>query len=212
MNTIAVCQSEFLAAEDLPNGKLGIVIAGIEPAPKPLDTGKKSKKSNRPNREVLLTRARGKSLVLNPTNQWAIALLLGTTDWHQWIGKRISLITDIDVNVETQEPCRSIRVAGSPDATPERAEALKKAWQGKRERGWLCRRYKRAYRMLCGPIPERIAQDDDAMMIEPPDPIPEDEQPPERYAPSIEEDEFVDDGSVPADKEPPLRVPGEDDI
>lgn len=214
---IAVCQSEFLAAEDLPDGKLHILIAGIEAVPEMRDAPR-SKKATRKNKEVLVTRPKGKPLILNPTNQWAIALLLGTTDWRQWIGKRLTLITDIDVNVETQEPCRSIRVAGSPDATPERKEALKAAWKGRRERGFLCRRYKRAYRMLCGAIPERFASDDEAAVVEPPEPIAPLDAPPERYEPTPETSDFADDDAqvgtdVSSEKAPPeMREMGDEKL
>jgi len=191
-NPIAVCQSEYLAAEDLPNGKLGIVIAGVEAVPT-MPGGGKGKK--RKNKEVLITRGQGKKAVIfNPTNQWATALLLGTIDWRQWIGKRLVLCTDVDVDIETGQPCRAIRVADSPDSTAERRAEYRKQWSGgDRVRGKLARRIKRAYRLYSGPIPERMAEPIGDLDPHAPDEEPVD-MPPARYEPAVETDDF-DDGA-----------------
>jgi hypothetical protein len=233
-NAIAVCQSEYLAAEDLPNGKLGIVIKGVEPVPSMPQGGKKG--AARKNKNVLITRGPGKkALIFNPTNQWATALLLGTTDWREWIGKRLVLRTDVDVDIETRTPCRSVRVADSPDSTPERRAEYQRQWgAGDRVGGKLARRIKRAYRLYAGPLPERKGNDDPMGDLDPhaPDEEPPD-MPPPRYEPSVEKDDF-DDGvaggetggpaaetKAPVDETPPdapapeqkrMREPGEDDI
>lgn len=171
MNAIQVCASEFLGAEDLPaDKKVGIKICDITAVPK--TPGMKKKGGDRKNKEVLLVREPGKKpMVLNPTNQWSIALLLGTKDWTQWIGKKVMIWTDVDVDIETQQQCRCLRIAGSPDATPERQAAYDKAWRsGKRERGDLCKRLKRAYRLMIGPIAAPRTEeppDDDAPPDEP---------------------------------------------
>jgi len=156
---VTVCASDYLAADDIPAGKqVGITIEGIEAVP---EMPGRKKKGTRKNKEVLITRGKGKkALIANPTNQWAIALLLGTKDWREWIGKRVLLQTDIDVDIETQERTRCIRVAGSTDATPERQAEFQRAWKaGRRERGELCRRLKRAYRMLAAPVLEEEARE-----------------------------------------------------
>ena len=156
---VTVCSSDYLAADDIPAGKqVGITIEGIEAVP---EMPGRKKKGTRKNKEVLITRGKGKkALIANPTNQWAIALLLGTKDWREWIGKRVLLQTDIDVDIETQERTRCIRVAGSTDATPERQAEYQRAWKaGRRERGELCRRLKRAYRMLAAPVLEEESRD-----------------------------------------------------
>lgn len=233
-NAVAVCQSEYLAAEDLPNGKLGIVIQGVEPVPSMPQGGKKG--ASRKNKNVLITRGPGKkSLIFNPTNQWATALLLGTTDWRQWIGKRLVLRTDVDVDIETRTPCRSIRVADSPDSTAERRAEYQRQWgAGDRVGGKLARRIKRAYRLYAGPLPERKGGEDPMGDLDPhaPDDEPT-EMPPARYEPSVETDDFGDEteapaaetkapgaetprpvAETPASAEPAkrMREPGDDDI
>lgn len=223
-NAIAVCQSEYLAAEDLPNGKLGIIITGVEAVPSMPDMSKKGNKgkSKRKNKEVLIVRGPGKkSVIFNPTNQWSTALLLGTTDWRQWIGKKLVLCTDVDVDIETGQPCRSIRVADSPDSTPERRAEYRKQWSaGDRVRGKLARRIKRAFRLYAGPIPERMQRDEDPMGDLDPHGPDEEDLPPPRYEPSIETDDFDDGASAQGDTKAPesetpapekrMREPGED--
>lgn len=232
MNAIAVCQSEYLAAEDLPNGKLGIIITGVEPVPAMPDMSKKGGKggkAKRKNKEVLITRGPGKkSVIFNPTNQWSTALLLGTTDWRQWIGKKLVLCTDVDVDIETGQPCRSIRVADSPDSTLERRAEYRKQWSaGDRVRGKLARRIKRAFRLYAGPIPERMQRDEEPIGDLDPHGPDEEELPPPRYEPSVETDDFGDETEAPAaetkapepetkpqeaETQPRMRQPGEDDI
>ena len=81
-----------------------------------------------------------KQLIAGKTNAFAIALLLGSRA-ADWSGKRIALCPDVDLFGKESVPC--IRVAGSPDATPERAEAYAKAWKGERKRGALVARLNR---------------------------------------------------------------------
>lgn len=216
---IQVCASEFLGAEDLPaDKKVGIKICDITAVPK-VPGMKKKGAGDRKNKEVLLVREPGKkSMVLNPTNQWSIALLLGTKDWTQWIGHRVMIWTDIDVDIETQQRCRCLRIAGSPDATPERQAAYDKAWRaGKRERGELVRRLKRAYRLMIGPIaaPQTEEPPDDDAPPDEPDFGPSSDSPPE---PPKDMGDFEEEVPAPAaapepppfeEQEPRGREPGE---
>ena len=56
---------------------------------------------------------------------------------------------DVDVDIESGAKCMTIRVHGSPDASPERTKTYNEAWDdGPRQRGALCRRLKRAYRLM----------------------------------------------------------------
>lgn len=207
---VTVCASDYLAADDIPAGKqVGITIEGIEAVP---EMPGRKKKGTRKNKEVLITRGRAKkALIANPTNQWAIALLLGTKDWREWIGKRILLQTDVDVDIETQERVRCIRVAGSTDATAERQAEYLRCWKaGRRERGELCRRLKRAYRMLSAPV----AVEEESRDVPPELPDDSDSEPP----PEAEKDfgDFeVSSEPLPTEdagsSEPkPMREPGEE--
>lgn len=163
---VEVCQSDYIAADDLGGKVRTLVISDVRFAPdmpgKPRN-GKKSK-------SVLITfeKAR-KCWIVNTTNQWSIALLLGTKTAVEWIGKRISLHADMDVDIESGQPTACIRVQGSPDATPERAKAYAKAWAGgKRERGALVKRVKRELRKLTLGAIQSDAEDmaDDAPVFE----------------------------------------------
>ena len=165
-NAVEVCQSDYIAADDLGGKVRTLTISSVQLAPempgKKLN-GKKSK-------SVLITfeKAR-KGWIVNTTNQWSIALLLGTKVAREWVGKRVSLHADMDIDIESGQPTACIRLQGSPDASPEHAKAYAKAWNGKRERGALVKRVKRAWRyMALGMIPSQTdeLEQDDAPVFE----------------------------------------------
>jgi len=108
--------------------------------------GKRKGKS----KSVLITFAKAhKKFICNTTNQWSIALLLGSKSARDWVGKRITLRADTDIDIESGQPTLCIRIGGSPDADKANAAAYAKEWRaGNRQRGALCKRVKRAFRML----------------------------------------------------------------
>lgn len=178
---VEVCQSDYIAADDLGGKVRTLTIKDVRIAPdmpgKPRN-GKKSKSVL-----IVFEKAR-KGWIVNTTNQWSIALLLGTKTAVEWIGKRVALHADMDIDIESKQPTACIRVQGSPDATPERAKAYATAWKGERERGALVKRVKRELRRLAlGNVGESepedlrddapVFEDDDAPAQEPePTPVP----------------------------------------
>lgn len=192
---VEVCQTDYIAADDLGGKVRTLTIKDVRIAPdmpgKPRN-GKKSKSVL-----VVFEKAR-KGWIVNTTNQWSIALLLGTKTAVEWVGKRISLHADMDIDIESGQPTACIRVQGSPDATPERAKAYATAWKGKRERGALVKRVKREIRRLSLGLPNASETEDlpdDAPVFE------EDEAPAQEAFTSAKE----------ANSEPAERQPGEDE-
>ena len=144
MSEVSVCESDYLASDDLRGRVVTVEIASVSIPPE-MPGGGKGKKS----KSKLIRFAKGsKAWIVNPTNQWSIAVLLGTKTAKDWVGKRICLHADKDVDIDARADCMTVRVHSSPDATPERAESYRRAWEaGPRERGALCRRLKRIYRL-----------------------------------------------------------------
>lgn len=144
MSEVLACQSDYLASDDFKGRVVTVEIAGVS-IPPDIPGGSKGRKS----KSILIRFAKGsKEWIVNPTNQWSLAVLLGTKVAREWIGKRVSLHADKDVDIDARADCMTIRVHSSPDATPDRAEAYRRAWDaGPRERGALCRRLKRIYRL-----------------------------------------------------------------
>lgn len=105
-----------------------------------------------------------KACLCNSTNQWSIAVLTGSKSAVDWIGKTITLCVDTDI--ESGQPTRCVRVAGSPDASPHASKAYAEAWgAGDRKRGKLCKRLKRVFRMLAVGETETVA-DEQAPQLE----------------------------------------------
>lgn len=147
MSDVSTCQSEYLASDDLKGKIVTAQIAQVLVAPK-LPGSRKGPEKKAPS--VLIIFAKGsKGWVCNPTNQWAMAVLFGSKKASDWVGKRVSLRQDVDVDIESGAKCMTIRVHGSPDASPDRTKTYNEAWDdGPRQRGALCRRLKRAYRLM----------------------------------------------------------------
>ena len=159
MSEVLVCQSEYLAADDLSGKEITVTISAIEdlsPADRDRETQeaasarKRGKAPRKASKDVLLSfRGAKKQMRANPTNQWSIAVLLGSKKASEWIGKRVTLRTDIDTNLDVGEDGPCLRVAGSPDAAPPNAAAYKRAWDGgNRKRGALCKRCKWEFRAM----------------------------------------------------------------
>lgn len=145
MSDVLTCQSEYLAADDLRGRMVTVQIAQVGLPPKMPGSG-----GGKPSKSVKVLFAKGsKAWICNPTNQWAMAVLFGDKAPKTWLGKRVVLIPDLDWSMEAKAECMSVRIIGSPDATPERNAAYKRAWnEGDRKNGALCRRLKRIYRLM----------------------------------------------------------------
>lgn len=148
MSAVEVCQSDYLAADDLGGKTPTVTIAAVRLAPEM--PGKR--KGERKSKSVLVEfqNAR-KGWICNTTNQWSLAVLLGSKSAADWTGKRVTLTADTDIDIESGQPTLCVRVAGSPDAAPANAETYAREWSaGNRQRGALCKRLKRAFRMVAG--------------------------------------------------------------
>lgn len=129
--------SEFLKAEDLKDRPVTVTIAGVSHEGVPMSGGKTERKV------VLRFEKTNKKMIAGKTNGYALALLLcPSMNLRECVGKRVTLCPDIDRFGGQRVP--AIRIAGSPDAHPDRADAYARAWKGKREGGALVGRIKRA--------------------------------------------------------------------
>jgi hypothetical protein len=147
--------SRFLEAADLQGHKPTVMIADVELEELELQGKKGTEKKNC----AVITLAdpktkepKKKQFLANRTNTYSLALLLGrkVKDW-QW--KRIVLCSDDEVDPSSGDPICAIRIESSPDAAPERAKAYATAWGGgggKRQRGALARRLKKAINLIDG--------------------------------------------------------------
>lgn len=131
--------SNYLACPDLKGRHVTITISGVSVDEVPMTGGKKSRKC------VVCMAKTPKKLIVGKTNGYALGVLV-SPHAREWIGKRITLCPDVDMFGGKQVP--AIRIAGSPDAAPERAAAYASAWRGERQGGRLCGRLKRALGLL----------------------------------------------------------------
>lgn len=140
MSMSVLFPSAFVAAADLRGEQKTITITGVARDSVAMTGGKKEPCT------VLTIARTPKKMICNRTNGYALALLLSpdlsAPSGRDWIGKRVTLCGDIDV--KGREEIAAIRIASSPDATPERTAAYERAWRGPRKGGDLCRRLKRA--------------------------------------------------------------------
>lgn len=125
--------SKYLKAEDLKGQKVTVTVSGVSQDNLQMPGGRKKQAV------VISMKGKEKQFVANTTNGWALALLLGRRT-KDWVGKRIQLAPDVDKLRGKQVPC--VRVAGSPDAPPDRAAAFARAWKGERMGGEFVGRLK----------------------------------------------------------------------
>lgn len=131
--------SKYLKADDLRGKPVTVTIAGVALDDVVMAGGSHEQK-------VVISLAKTLKLwIAGKTNGHSLAVLLGS-DGHQWIGKRVVLIADVDRLGRDVVPC--IRVQSSPDAPVARASAYEQAWRGTRERGALVARLKVALALL----------------------------------------------------------------
>ena len=132
-NTELQFPERYVKAEDLNSGRTA-VISEVTSEDIPMRGGTQEGKL------VLHFQKTDKQLLLNKTNWLALNVLLGPNS-SEWKGKRVRLVPDEDVLKGRNIP--SVRVRGSPDATPEATAAFERAWTGgKRMRGGLADRLK----------------------------------------------------------------------
>jgi hypothetical protein len=150
---VNVCQTDYLSASDIAGQNITVTIVAVDNLSfedRKRDEQEGKKKGKRPSKDVILTFAKArKQMRCNPTNQWSIAVLLGTKKAREWVGKRIVLRTDSDTDLETGGMCACIRIATSPDASEAAAAVYDRAWSnGARQRGKLCARLKREHNLM----------------------------------------------------------------
>lgn len=136
--------NEFLKSEDLKGQQWVVTISGVSREMVPMNGGKKERAT------ILRLEKTPKKIICNKTNGYSLALLLSpdlsAPSGRDWVGKRITLCSDIDTR--SGEEVAAIRIATSPDATPERASIYAQAWRGKRKGGDLVRRIKRTVALM----------------------------------------------------------------
>lgn len=145
MSEIQVCQTDYLAAEDLAGKNVIVTISRVSELSKAeREAGK------RPSKDVIIHfQGKQKGMRTNVTNQWSIAFLLGSKKASDWIGKKIVLTTDTDADIENGGETLCLRIAGSPDAPAANQAAYTEIWgAGPRIRGKLVKRLKSRFRML----------------------------------------------------------------
>ena len=92
VNDVYQSESNFLKADDLPKGtRVGVIISGCELHEFKQEDGSKQKKM------VLSFDGKEKKLTLNVTNARMIAANLGSDDTDDWIGKKVVLYNDPNV-------------------------------------------------------------------------------------------------------------------
>lgn len=156
MNEIQVCQTDYLAAEDLGGKNPVVTISRVSELSKAeREAGK------RPSKDVIIHfQGKQKGMRTNVTNQWAIAFLLGSKKASDWIGKKITLTTDTDADIENGGETLCLRIAGSPDAPAANQAAYTEIWgAGPRIRGKLVKRLKSRFRLLSAKATPTAPQD-----------------------------------------------------
>jgi hypothetical protein len=171
---------KFLKAAHLQGHTPTVRIESIKVDLVPMSGGKKAQAT------VMSFKGKSKEFIVNKTNAYAIAVLLGSNRPADWIGRRIQLVTDLEDDRKTRSEVPCIRILGSPDASPEQAAAYKRAWRGQRKGGALCSRLKVEV--------QRMLTKGAVAPVEPaPEPEPEEEpEPAEGAIPP--EDDWSDDG------------------
>lgn len=152
MSEVQVCQTDYLAAEDLGGRQVTVTVERIAELPRE----EKERTKGKVSKDVVIHfTGKAKGMRANVTNQWAMAFLTGSKRASDWVGKKFTLTTDMDTDLENGGQTLCLRVAGSPDAAPERATAYQQIWNaGPRQRGGLVKRIKSRFRLMAGKAAE----------------------------------------------------------
>jgi hypothetical protein len=174
--------SDWIKAADLGGRQYTLTVTSVAQEVVKMTGGRASKCV------VLRFEKTRKGLICNKTNAYALAILLSPNlakpNGRDWIGHRIALCADMDVNRKTKEDIAAIRIAGSPDASEERAHVYGRAWRGERKGGELCHRLKAALataaiRGLAPPVEPRPVEPEPEPAAEG---APPSEEPPDIFA------------------------------
>jgi hypothetical protein len=110
--------SKYLSCDDLKGRTITVKIASVDMEPVQMSDGSEEVKP------VIRFEKANKAFIGGKTNDYSIAVLLSRKPLD-WVGKRITLMPGTTTFGRDIKPC--IRIAGSPDASPERAKAFDQA-------------------------------------------------------------------------------------
>lgn len=110
--------SKYLSCDDLKGRTITVTIASVDMEPVQMSDGSEEEKVI-----IRFEKAR-KDFIGGKTNDYSLAVLLSRKPL-EWVGKRVVLMPSTTSFGREVRPC--IRIAGSPDAAPERAKAYDQA-------------------------------------------------------------------------------------
>lgn len=110
--------SKYLSCDDLKGRTITVKIVSVETEAIQMSDGSEEVKP------VIRFEKANKAFIGGKTNDYSIAVLLSRKPLD-WVGKRITLMPGTTTFGRDIKPC--IRIAGSPDATPERQKAFDQA-------------------------------------------------------------------------------------
>lgn len=110
--------SKYLSCDDLKGRTITVKIASVDMEPVQMSDGSEEEKVI-----IRFEKAR-KDFIGGKTNDYSLAVLLSRRPLD-WVGKRVTLMPSTTTFGREVRPC--IRIAGSPDAAPERQKAFDQA-------------------------------------------------------------------------------------
>lgn len=110
--------SKYLSCDDLKGRTITVKIESVSVEPVQKTDGSEEDKP------IIRFERANKDFVGGKTNDYSLAVLLSRKP-IDWVGKRVTLMPGTTTFGRDVKPC--IRIAGSPDATPERAKAFDQA-------------------------------------------------------------------------------------
>lgn len=110
--------SKYLSADDLKGRTVTVKIASVSVEMVEMSDGEEKEKT------IIRFEKANKDFMGGVTNDYSLAVLLSRRP-IDWIGKRVTLMPGVTTFGREVRAC--IRIAGSPDATPERQRAFDQA-------------------------------------------------------------------------------------
>ncbi len=110
--------SKYLSADDLKGRTVTVKIASVSVEMIEMSDGEEKEKT------IIRFEKANKDFMGGVTNDYSLAVLLSRRP-IDWVGKRVTLMPGITTFGREVRTC--IRIAGSPDASPERAKAFDQA-------------------------------------------------------------------------------------
>lgn len=114
----ALHPSKYLSCDDLKGRTITVKIVSVETEAVQMSDGSEDVKP------MIRFEKANKAFIGGKTNDYSIAVLLSRRPLD-WVGKRITLMPSTTTFGRDIKPC--IRIAGSPDAAPERQKAFDQA-------------------------------------------------------------------------------------